>query len=376
MSYTTATAPPPGRTGAPPLAGPAANAAAAGAAAALPKSPNKLGLFGMVSEQCLEQIRRHVLPIKGLHPWTAQAIYTALAVCASKQGQASVADGQRCRITVAELADRTGMCRRNIERYLPVLQSAGVIKIVHAHDALHRPVASHFLFIYPHTGSGDTPTRESGIPDAGGAAPAQSPTRESDGSDSGVGTVSKSQRERKESGPERARFVLEREEHEEDEERVESAATALDQPATSLEGTTLPTGNEGTLTGTQHANGARWRQARELLRGQVSDAAFNAWLEPLRTVPERATGQILTPGGEDDAPLYAAGNDEGSAVSHEALATPRPASGVVNSTGVMVLACRNAFQRDQIERRYRAAIEAALNGPVSLIVEPAQGPPA
>jgi len=111
---------------------PSASASLAGAARA-----NKLGLFGMVSEECLDQIRRHVAPIKGLHAWTAQAIYTALAVSASRQGQASVADGQRCWVTIAELAARTGMGRRNIERYLPVLQDAGVIRIIHAHDTLH-----------------------------------------------------------------------------------------------------------------------------------------------------------------------------------------------------------------------------------------------
>ena len=166
-----------------------------------PGHASRLGLFGMVSEECLERVRDHVAPIKGLHPWTAQALYAALAVCASRQGTASAADGQRCWVSVAELAARTGMCRRNVERYLPVLQAAGVVRIVRAHDALHRPVASHYVFVYPRSQVGDAPTPRSGYsaaPVGGGGGEA---TLESGPADSGVGTVLENQEESPESDP-------------------------------------------------------------------------------------------------------------------------------------------------------------------------------
>ena len=81
-------------------------------AGAPPPRPNRLGQFGMVSLAALEQVAAHVEPVTGLHVWTAQALYVALAGCASQQGTASTAEGQRCRVTVGELAARTRMGRR------------------------------------------------------------------------------------------------------------------------------------------------------------------------------------------------------------------------------------------------------------------------
>jgi DNA-binding transcriptional ArsR family regulator len=305
--------------------GPAAGTAARQAGA----RPNKIGLFGMVSEECLERIRRHVEPIKGLHPWTAQAIYTALAVCASKQGSASVADGQRCRVTVAELAARTGMGRRNVERYLPVLRDAGVIRIVHAHDAQHRPVASHYLFVYPHTAERDTPTPESASPAAQGAESDAGATRESTPADTRVGTVSKSQENPPESGPEGANAFEGREGTNENVGAGTGPAAiantaGLPAPVPSAHPDSLPADEEDD----------RWALARRRLEADVTPAAFGAWLRPLVWV---------RPG---DA----------------------PAAGDNGAPGHLVLGCGSTFHRDQVERRYRAAIEAAVGGPVELVV--------
>jgi DNA-binding transcriptional ArsR family regulator len=310
---------PPHRAAAGTLAsGPAPKAAGA--------RPNRIGLFGMVSEECLECIRRHVEPIKGLHPWTAQAIYTALAVCASKQGSASVADGQRCWVTVAELAARTGMGRRNVERYLPVLREAGVIRIVHAHDALHRPTASHYLFVYPHTEERDTPTPESASPAAHVADDGSGATRESTPADSGVGTFSKSQENPPDSGPERANAVEGRGGTNENvgavaEPEATGSTAALPAPVPSAGPDALPSDDEDDL----------WTPAQRRLEAEVTPAAFSAWLRPLvrvRSEDARAAGAL----------------------------------------GHLVLGCGSAFHRDQVERRYRRAIETAVGGPVRLVV--------
>ena len=316
---------------------PSASASLAGAARA-----NKLGLFGMVSEECLDQIRRHVAPIKGLHAWTAQAIYTALAVSASRQGQASVADGQRCWVTIAELAARTGMGRRNIERYLPVLQDAGVIRIIHAHDTLHRPVASHYLFVYRHTASDGIPTPESGSTASPVVDHGVSTTPESAGLDSGVGTLTKSQRKRSESGPEGAPVAVAQEEREETfppetiDTHPDSVATVPEsvQPALNCNSMTPPSPVPSPVE-------ARWTRARETLRSEVSAAAFSAWLEPLLPLP------AVLPAGES--------SDE---VASDAL----------------VLVCGSTFQREQIVRRYRPRIEKAFGGSVEFTVEPVTPP--
>jgi hypothetical protein len=301
----------------------------------------------MVSEECLARIREHVTPIKGLHPWTAQAIYTALAVCPSKQGQASVAEGQRCWVSVAELAARTGMCRRNIERYLPVLEAAGVLKIVHAHDALHRPVASQYVFTYPHTQSGDIPTPESAnlAPLVSASDVAATPT--STMADSRVGTDSKSPREPVDSDQEGVRLAEgeEREEH-----RAGTAPLA-----------------EGTSSTSEEAarTDPRWEHARQILRREVSAAAFSAWLEPLWPLC------LAQPGNADDPTPRSDTDLDTTALSFTVGAGGAAGSGR-RADGTLVLACSNAFQREQIRRRYHAGLEAALGGPVELVIAPAQ----
>ena len=312
---------------------PAPRAAAANGVTAKPVGarPNKIGLFGMVSEECLERIRRHVAPIKGLHAWTAQAIYTALAVCASRQGSASAGDGQRCWVTVAELAARTGMGRRNVERYLPVLRDAGVLRIVHAQDALHRPTASHYVFVYSHTEERDTPTPESGYPAAPVAEPVLGATPESNPPDSRVGTLLESEKSPQESGPEGGNEFERRGGTNENEnvaaslqsEHLAGAGALSDPPPPAEPEVDAADGDDP------------WKRAQRRLAAEVTPAAYGAWLHPLvRVAPEDAP--------QDGAP-------------------PR-----------VVLGCTSAFHRDQVERRYRAAIEAAVGGPVEIVL---LGPP-
>lgn len=292
---------------------------------------NKIGLFGMVSENCLERIRDHVSLIKGLHPWTAQAIYTALAVCASRQGQASVSEGQRCAVSVAELAERTGMCRRNIERYLPVLEAAGVIQIVHAHDALHRPVASHYVFTYPRSTGGHAPTQESAASDAPVAEMAQMATRESAECDSGVGLDSVRKQESQEPGPE--------DELCDEPERPLRGSLAS---SASAHGPAVPTDPlvapqpTGQSTGQSTAL-ALWEQARQQLQETMTEAVYSTWVAPLHVAP-------LPPAG---GPAQA-GN------------------------AALTLTCASAFARDHLTRRYRRQIETAVGGPVAFVV--ADGP--
>ena len=298
---------------------------------------NKIGLFGMVSEECLEQIRRHVEPINGLHAWTAQAIYTALAVCASKQGSASAGDGQRCWVTVAEVAARTGMGRRNVERYLPVLRNAGVLRIVHTHDALHRPTASHYVFVYSHTEERDTPTPESVSPAAPVAETASGATPESARLDSGVGTVVKSQENPKESGPERADFF-------EGQERTNENASPTPAPAL-IPSTTAPPPPPAPESVSEcdvpevDADDP-WTQAQRRLAAEVTPAAYSAWLRPLVLVPSAD--------GLADGPMDRTAVD----------GAPRR----------VVLGCGSPFHHDQMERRYRAVIEAAVEGPVEFVL--------
>ena len=289
--------------------------------------PNRIGQFGMVSLASLEQIAAHVEPVTGLHVWTAQALYVALAGCASQQGTANTAEGQRCRVTVGELAARTRMGRRNVQRYLSVLEDAGVVRVVHRHDALHRPVASDFLFLYPgHTGQGvatpESPTRAASVADGAGAGAVPPVDR-----DSGVATVS--QKEESERGT------------------LEPFAHASRGREDGADEATLVTHGQPPGDGARPASPARerWERARAAVAAGISAAASLAWLATLEVAEEE-------PGQAPEGPPGAPGAGGASARA-------------------LVLTCGSPLQRDLVDRRYRKAIEAALDGPVVLLVRPA-----
>jgi hypothetical protein len=82
---------------------------------------------------------------------------------------------------------------------------------------------------------------------------------------------------------------------------------------------------------------SRWMEARAALVDELSAAAYSAWIEPL---------EVDTSGVSD-----ARGGD-GSA---------EPST---------VLLCRTMFHQQQVERRYRGAIERALGVPVTFVVHP------
>jgi hypothetical protein len=298
--------------------------------AAGPARPNKIGQFGMVSLAALEQIAQHVEPIQGLHVWTAQALYVALAGCASQQGTASTAEGQRCRVTVAELASRTRMGKRNVQRYLTALVEAGVLKILHRHDALHRPVASDYVFSYPGQDSPGKATPESASPaprvaPAPRAAPESGPTY-----DSGVTTVTQKEESK---NPDQERRQTD---SGGDERAPHPAAIAADpdEHATGSVPYTPKAGEEPQTTGAPR----RWNEALDRLSRLVTPAGFVSWLAPLEVLQC------------DDS--SGAGSD-------------RPA---------IRLRCQSAFHRDQVHRRYRPLIEQALGGTVELVVEPRSVP--
>ena len=301
-----------------PLAALLAGALPLPSAPSAPSSPaariNKMGLFGMVSLAAVEQIARHVAPLDGLHAWTAQSLYLALALCASQQGSASTAEGQRCRATIAELAARTRMSPRNVQRYLGVLKDAGVLRIQQRHDPLHRPVASEYVFVYPETSPSASPsappeTKLPGIPqglhptvtpppvpgDSGGAKLAGDATPAAPPDDSGVTTVAKKDLE-------------------ENPERDERAIPCLR--------ANVPAAEDGSRSPRQK----QWEAARQALAGQLSAATYSAWIAPLE-LAER-------PDEPDQA---------------------------------LVLICASPFHRERVERLHRS-IEDLLGSPVQFAV--------
>ncbi|HEV2126309.1 MAG TPA: hypothetical protein VGW38_26430, partial [Chloroflexota bacterium] len=253
--------------------GAAALSAAPPRSAPLPNQPqhlvppqprtNKIGQFGMLSLAALEQIAQHVEPIQGLHVWTAQALYVALAGCASQQGTASTAEGQRCRVTVAELAARTRMGKRNVQRYLTVLVEAGVLTIRHRHDALHRPVASDYVFSYPGQDSPGMVPPESPSPAPRVAPMPDSAPETTPSCDSGVTTVS--QKEESKNHEVEARELRSGEHDELPTPMRRQDPTAFHDQHTSV-------GSEAQR---------RWYRAQEQLAATVTAAAFAAWLAPL-----------------------------------------------------------------------------------------------
>jgi hypothetical protein len=289
--------------------------------------PNRIGQFGMFSLWALERIAAHVEPIKGLHVWTAQALYVALAGAASQQGTASTGEGQRCRVTVAELAARTRMGKRNVQRYQAVLEDAGVVRILHRHDALHRPLANDYLFVYSGPEQQGMVTPESGGPDSrvappGAAVPDSQPNRDS-------GVTTKSQKEIQENQDlEERNCATGRERGDGRNANGSPVTTNRNGPGTSASKDTC-----GSSPAAQ-----RWRRVRGVLEGEISAAVLQAWIAPLVPV------EPVEPPESDTEP---------SAAAREAP---------------LVLACGSAFQRDQVERRYRQTIERAAGGPVVLVL--------
>ena len=130
--------------------------------------PSRLGLFGMVSAAALERVADAAAATPACSPAAAMGVYAQLAVLASQQGTAS-SQGQRCTVTVAELAARCRMGRRTVQTYLALLADCGVLEVDHRFDARGNPLASTLVFAYPRR---DAPPAAG---DARGAAPAASP---------------------------------------------------------------------------------------------------------------------------------------------------------------------------------------------------------
>jgi hypothetical protein len=82
----------------------------------------------------------------------------------------------------------------------------------------------------------------------------------------------------------------------------------------------------------------------------VSPATYQAWLSTLELA------------GQDPSASTSRNTAEGAA------AADVPAA---HASAPITLACRTAFQRDQVERRYRRLIEHALGAPIVLVVAPA-----
>ena len=110
--------------------------------------PSRLGLFGMVSAAALERVADAAAGRRPARRTAAMGVYAQLAVLASQQGTAS-AQGQRCTVTVAELAARCRMGRRTVQTYLALLADCGVLTVAHRFDARGNPLASTLVFAYP-----------------------------------------------------------------------------------------------------------------------------------------------------------------------------------------------------------------------------------
>jgi hypothetical protein len=115
-------------------------------------------------------------------------------------------------------------------------------------------------------------------------------------------------------------------------------------------GRAAPPRSERTLRALQNASlTERWVVARQRLAGEISPAAFGAWIEPLHLASDRDDTD-----NSDDTPTAAAGS--GATTAAPAASEP------------VKVVCASAFQRQQIERRYLAALARALGAPVELIV--------
>jgi hypothetical protein len=109
---------------------------------------SRLGLFGMVSAAALERVADAADATPACSPAAAMGVYAQLAVLASQQGTAS-SQGQRCTVTVAELAARCRMGRRTVHTYLALLADCGVLAVDHRFDTRGNPLASTLVFVYP-----------------------------------------------------------------------------------------------------------------------------------------------------------------------------------------------------------------------------------
>ena len=131
--------------------------------------PSRLGLFGMVSAAALERLADAAAATPACSPAAAMGVYAQLAVLASQQGTAS-SQGQRCTVTVAELAARCRMGRRTVHTYLALLADCGVLAVDHRFDARGNPLASTLVFAYPRRDAPPAP-RERTPRRAGGTPP-------------------------------------------------------------------------------------------------------------------------------------------------------------------------------------------------------------
>jgi hypothetical protein len=111
--------------------------------------PSRLGLFGMVSAAALERLADRAAAAPACTPAAAMGVYAQLAVLASQQGTASAQGGQRCTVTIAELAARCRMGRRTVQTYLALIADCGLVAIDHRYDVRGRPLASTLVFAYP-----------------------------------------------------------------------------------------------------------------------------------------------------------------------------------------------------------------------------------
>jgi hypothetical protein len=174
----------------------------------------------MVSAAALERLAEAAAARPACSPAAAMGVYAQLAVFASQQGTASAQGGQRCTVTVAELAARCRMGRRTVHTYLALIAECGLVAIDHRFDARGHALASTLVFAYP---GRDAPV--SPVPPAAHAAPAGAESVGESGADSSDGpretraaggTPDSERGEEKEilrepgRGPEVARAILER----------------------------------------------------------------------------------------------------------------------------------------------------------------------
>src|SRR5262249_54286500 len=103
----------------------------------------------MVSAAALERLADAAAARPACSPAAAMGVYAQLAVFASQQGTASAHGGQRCTVTIAELAARCRLGRRTIQTYLALLADCGLVVIAHRCDARGNPLASTLMFAYP-----------------------------------------------------------------------------------------------------------------------------------------------------------------------------------------------------------------------------------
>jgi hypothetical protein len=107
----------------------------------------------------------------------------------------------------------------------------------------------------------------------------------------------------------------------------------------------------------------RWASACRILAAELTPAAFGAWLRPLTPValvPD--TGPRPMPAGAGQGVHPHPRADSGA--DRHVEAAPGPGG------QRLVLACNNAFHRDHVLRRYRAAIERAAGAACEVVVRP------